>query len=539
MTKPEPHTSSAPILLVPRDGLKTVDVLQALREAHDITGTIYAVDFYVEGAERWDATEGGWHHPAHPILNVDHHAPHASMQRKVSSANLALDLIHADAKPRSGDAVVISHMDCDSVLAAGILTGRLEPHTRYGEAAIAADHTGTAHPLAELLQGLDAHWSRSGRPMPDATGLEYFFDCLTRLERDEPLDDFAREALDRRTRGRDTAAEIARSRVQIDRRVAFAALDEPIEGELLLPALSEAWIVATANPHRAAPDTQWQIKVRLTGSAPSWLSLHDLDLRSFDRAYGGRWNAGSNNRGGGTTLLPEEYRHNLIQALDARLLEHAIALAVEAHKGQRDKACAPYILHPLRVMATCTSVDAQIVGVLHDVVEDSPWTIEQLGAEGFSADVLVGIEGVTALPQEEAQPGDSRERRLERYLAFCVRAATHPLSREVKLADLADNLDEGRLTEITDKDLERLDRYRRGKQAIERTHAARDVARQERQRAVPRISTLPHSKSGDQGCVLELDGELGDELRNPGAHWDTTSASKIEATRRKILGGGV
>jgi hypothetical protein len=308
--------------------------------------------------------------------------------------------------------------------------------------------------------------------MPDPAGLEYFFDCLARIGRDEPLDDFGRKALDHRARGREAAEEIARSQVQIDRRVAFATLDEPMEGELLLPVLSGAWIVATANPLRANPDTHWQIKIRLTEAAPAWLSLHDLGLAAFDRSYGGRWNAGSNNRLGGTTLPPEEYRDHLIQALDARLLERAIEIAVEAHRGQRDKAGAPYILHPLRVMAACTSGDAQIVGVLHDVVEDSPRTIEELEAEGFSLDVLAGIQGVTKRPDEEAQPEDSPENRVERYLAFCLRAATHPLSREVKLAEVADNLDVGRLTEITDKDLERLDRYRRATQAIERTHAA-------------------------------------------------------------------
>ena len=71
--------------------------------------------------------------------------------------------------------------------------------------------------------------------------------------------------------------------------------------------------------------------------APPWLSLQQLGIHEFDPAYGGRWNAGSNNRSGGTPMSSEEYRHRLADALEARLLESA----VDAYRGQRDKAGAP------------------------------------------------------------------------------------------------------------------------------------------------------------------------------------------------------
>lgn len=70
------------------------------------------------------------------------------------------------------------------------------------------------------------------------------------------------------------------------------------------------------------------------------------------------------------------------------MLERAIDIAVKAHAGQLDKAGEPYILHPLRVMLSCTSEDARIVGVLHDVVEDTEWTFQQLKTQGFSACLL-------------------------------------------------------------------------------------------------------------------------------------------------------
>jgi len=66
------------------------------------------------------------------------------------------------------------------------------------------------------------------------------------------------------------------------------------------------------------------------------------------------------------------------------LLEKAIRIAIEAHAGQKDKSGQPYILHPLRLMSHGQTEDERITGVLHDVVEDTPWTIAGLKAEGLS-----------------------------------------------------------------------------------------------------------------------------------------------------------
>ncbi len=130
-------------------------------------------------------------------------------------------------------------------------------------------------------------------------------------------------------------------------------------------------------------------------------------------------------------------------------LERAIAIATEAHTGQADKAGAPYILHPLRVMRAQDSDDARIVAVLHDVVEDCPgWTFERLQAEGFSAAVIDALRLVTKIDGEP-------------YEDFFKRAAGNPISRAVKLTDLQDNMDMSRITNVTTKDLERVEKYRR------------------------------------------------------------------------------
>lgn len=141
-------------------------------------------------------------------------------------------------------------------------------------------------------------------------------------------------------------------------------------------------------------------------------------------------------------------------------LERAIAIAVEAHAGVTDKAGAPYILHPLRVMMTVKGEDAKTVAILHDVVEDCPeWSFERLAGEGFGEVVLDGLRGVTKLPFEEDSSEDSPEVKRDRYLAFVRRAAANPISCMVKLADLNDNLDVSRLGVVTEKDARRLSKY--------------------------------------------------------------------------------
>jgi (p)ppGpp synthase/HD superfamily hydrolase len=129
-------------------------------------------------------------------------------------------------------------------------------------------------------------------------------------------------------------------------------------------------------------------------------------------------------------------------------LEEAIRIAVEAHRGQKDRAGAPYILHPLRVMLRVHTDAERMAAVLHDVVEDTPWTLDDLRARGFPDEVLDAVDGLTRRPGEE-------------YDAFVERAAAHPVARRVKLADIEDNLDVRRLDAVAARDLDRLDRYLR------------------------------------------------------------------------------
>jgi (p)ppGpp synthase/HD superfamily hydrolase len=139
-------------------------------------------------------------------------------------------------------------------------------------------------------------------------------------------------------------------------------------------------------------------------------------------------------------------------------LERAIALAATVHSGQRDKAGAPYILHPLRMMMKMKTVETQMAAVLHDVIEDCGVTPALLAHEGFPESV---IEAVDALTKKIINGSE------EPYEEFIRRAARHPIARLVKLADLEDNMDLSRIAQPTEKDHRRIEKYRAAKLAIE------------------------------------------------------------------------
>ena len=128
------------------------------------------------------------------------------------------------------------------------------------------------------------------------------------------------------------------------------------------------------------------------------------------------------------------------------MLEKAIEIAVEAHRGQIDKAGKIYILHPIRVMLRGKNETEQIVGILHDVVEDTPVTIEMLKIEGFTDEVL---DAVSCLTKEKG----------EDYGDFINRVITNPLATQVKLYDLEDNMNRDRIPYPTEKDEQRFAKY--------------------------------------------------------------------------------
>lgn len=130
------------------------------------------------------------------------------------------------------------------------------------------------------------------------------------------------------------------------------------------------------------------------------------------------------------------------------LLERAIAIAEQQHAGQVDKAGRPYIEHPKRVMKAMGNDADRIVAILHDAIEDTDLTLDQLAAEGFPDYVLEALDSVT-------------RRDGETYEAFVARAARNTIGRRVKYADLQDNADLTRIAAPTAADLVRTAKYER------------------------------------------------------------------------------
>ena len=129
-------------------------------------------------------------------------------------------------------------------------------------------------------------------------------------------------------------------------------------------------------------------------------------------------------------------------------LQRAIEIAVHAHCNQTTKDGQPYVLHPLTLMMRVDSEIEKIAAVLHDVVEDTPVTQDELKSEGFSDEVLAVVELLT---HPEGMSYDD----------YIDRLAVNPIARKVKLADLGHNMDITRIPDPTPKDFERLQKYHR------------------------------------------------------------------------------
>lgn len=128
-------------------------------------------------------------------------------------------------------------------------------------------------------------------------------------------------------------------------------------------------------------------------------------------------------------------------------LEKALRIAINAHKGQKDKSDADYIFHPIRVMERGDTEIEKICGLLHDVVEDSDLTFEGLKNEGFSDEVISVLKCLTKTSENED------------YDNFIDRVIQNPIAIKVKINDLLDNMDVTRLKELNEGDMKRLNKY--------------------------------------------------------------------------------
>ena len=136
-------------------------------------------------------------------------------------------------------------------------------------------------------------------------------------------------------------------------------------------------------------------------------------------------------------------------------IEKAIEIAARAHVGQVDKAGQPYVFHPIRLMLAVSGEYERMAAVLHDVVEDTVVTLDDLRAAGFPPEVIAAVDILTK------REGESR-------LNAALRASRNPVTRVVKLADVKDNMDLGRIAKPTEKDYARLREYEQVHAVLER-----------------------------------------------------------------------
>lgn len=135
-------------------------------------------------------------------------------------------------------------------------------------------------------------------------------------------------------------------------------------------------------------------------------------------------------------------------------VNQAMKLAYKAHEGQNDKAGVPYIFHPMKVAGDMDNEEETIVALLHDVVEDCPYIqFNTLRGLGYSFEVVEAIKAMT-------------HREEESYDDYIARVKLNPIARKVKIADLKHNMDLSRLTKVMDRDIERVEKYKKALEVL-------------------------------------------------------------------------
>ena len=139
----------------------------------------------------------------------------------------------------------------------------------------------------------------------------------------------------------------------------------------------------------------------------------------------------------------------------------ALEIAWDAHKGQTDKAGNPYIRHPMTVASSMDTEEEIAAALLHDVVEDSEYTFKDLKERGIPETVLEALRLLTHDPEED-------------YFSYVRKIRANPIATKVKLADLEHNSRLDRLPEITEKDLQRLEKYKKARDILTDPNGGRE-----------------------------------------------------------------
>ena len=251
---------------------------------------ICVCDFYIEHSDTGQVDEDGVIH-YDDLLVIDHHAPIPFMEKHISSTVIANAYVNKHGPLVGNYNIVINHADTDSILSALIMSGKLEPEEDYAIAAIAADHTGEENTISDILQSLEQDRDLS-------KSLDVLFKLLERRY-------LARKELKER---------VESGRFHWVGDIACIVLEKRIDAALAPALLPSAKAIVVACPHEKDPEA-WRIRTRL-GIHTMGVALNKLGLSDA----GGRWNAVSTGRGGGTDIDPEDYAKMVKRALEEKVL---------------------------------------------------------------------------------------------------------------------------------------------------------------------------------------------------------------------------
>lgn len=263
------------------------------------------LDLYIKDIEergRWEENVLGTDN----IINIDHYASVEEFEKNISSTNLAIEWVKKNGALGKDYRVVVNHMDCDSVLSSLVIRGILPPDEKFGEAAIAADHTGEENEIADFLQALE-----------DKRDLEFSARNLKLLLDKKELDPEAQKLLAKKHTERIMAREAVESgEFDFLGGVAYAQFDKKMDLAFFPALLPDAQVILLFCPHKMNANAM-EAKIRLGMAAPAGLTLSKLNIENIDPNFGYRWNAGSNRRAGGSDLKIDDYAKRLNEKLEA------------------------------------------------------------------------------------------------------------------------------------------------------------------------------------------------------------------------------
>ena len=137
------------------------------------------------------------------------------------------------------------------------------------------------------------------------------------------------------------------------------------------------------------------------------------------------------------------------------ITKKALKLCFEAHKKQVDKSGMPYVFHPFHLAEQMKTEETTVVALLHDLVEDTDYTIEDLTSMGFSKSITDAIALMTHANDVE-------------YMDYVCEIKNNPIAKVVKLADLKHNADLTRLDVVDEKALRRREKYLKAIELLEK-----------------------------------------------------------------------